>query len=76
MAFQTYLCQLYNQFMKVLKARVTSPDGETDYFKIYAGDMQGDTLAPFLFIIVLDYAIRKAIQGKKGTWFYNKPNKR
>ena len=41
-----------------LKARVTSPDGETDYFKIYAGVMQGDTLAPFLFVIVLDYAMR------------------
>ena len=48
-----------------LKAKVTSPDGETDYFKIYAGVMQGDTLAPFLFVIVLDYAMRKAIQGKE-----------
>ena len=48
-----------------LKARVTSPDGETDYFKIYAGVMQGDTLAPFLFVIVLDYAMRRAIQGKE-----------
>ena len=48
-----------------LKARVTSPDGETDYFKIFAGVMQGDTLAPFLFVIVLDYALRKAIQGRE-----------
>ena len=27
--------------------------------------MQGDTLAPFLFVIVLDYAMRQAIEGKE-----------
>ena len=27
--------------------------------------MQGDTLAPFLFVIVLDYAMRQAIDGKE-----------
>ena len=27
--------------------------------------MQGDTLAPFLFIIVLDYALKKAIRGRE-----------
>ena len=27
--------------------------------------LQGDTLAPFLFIIVLDYALRQAIQGRE-----------
>ena len=42
-----------------------SPDGDTDYFKITAGVMQGDTLAPFLFVIVLDYAVRKAIDGSE-----------
>ena len=26
---------------------------------------QGDTLAPFLFVIVLDYALRKAIGGRE-----------
>ena len=48
-----------------LKAKVSSPDGDSDFFKISAGVMQGDTLAPFLFVIVLDYAMRKAIQGKE-----------
>ena len=48
-----------------LRAKIRSPDGETDYFKIHAGVMQGDTLAPFLFIIVLDFAMRKAILGKE-----------
>ena len=47
------------------RARVISPDGETDIFDIQAGVLQGDTLAPFLFIIVLDYCLRQAIpEGK------------
>ncbi|KXJ21772.1 LINE-1 retrotransposable element ORF2 protein [Exaiptasia diaphana] len=40
------------------KASVITPDGETDFFDIEAGVLQGDTLAPFLFIIVLDYVLR------------------
>ena len=47
------------------KAKVCSPDGETDYFEINAGVMQGDTLAPFLFIVALDYALRLAITGRE-----------
>ena len=45
------------------RAKVLSPDGETDLFEITAGALQGDTLAPFLFIIVLDCALRKAMDG-------------
>ena len=48
-----------------LKAKVISSDGDTAYFKILAGVMQGDTLAPFLFVIVLDYALGQAIQGRE-----------
>ena len=33
------------------------PDGDTDYFDIVAGVLQGDTLAPYLFIICLDYVL-------------------
>ena len=47
------------------RAKVVSADGETDLFDITAGVLQGDTLAPFLFIIVLDYALRKAINGRE-----------
>lgn len=49
-------------------AKVISPDGETDLFEINMGVLQGDTLAPFLFVIVLDYAMRKAIQGKEENY--------
>ena len=37
------------------KVKVQSPDGDTEYFDIVAGVLQGDTLALYLFIICLDY---------------------
>jgi len=37
------------------KPLVRSPDGDTVPFEICAGVLQGDTLAPFLFILCLDY---------------------
>ena len=46
-------------------AEVLTPDGETAWFQLLADVLQGDTLAPFLFIIVLDYALRKAISGRE-----------
>ena len=42
---------------KETKAKVCSLEGETNTFEILAGVLQGDTLAPFLFIIGLDYAM-------------------
>ena len=41
-----------------LKANINSPDRETEYFDIHAGVMQGDTLAPYMFVITLDYVMR------------------
>ena len=43
------------------KVKVCSPDGDTEYFNIVAGVLQGDTLAPYLFIISLDYLLRTSI---------------
>ena len=42
------------------EAQVITPDGDTEFFRILAGVLQGDTLAPFLFIIALDYALWEA----------------
>ena len=42
-------------------ATVLNPDGETSPFDIWAGILQGDTLAPFLFIIVIDYVLRMSV---------------
>ena len=50
-------------------ARVKSPDGDTDFFPILAGVLQGDTLAPFLFIVTLDYAMRKAMNNAEHLGF-------
>ena len=47
------------------KAKVITPDGETDEFDIYSGVLQGDTLAPYLFMIVLDNCLRSAINGRE-----------
>ena len=46
---------------KNTKVKVRSPDGDTDYHDIVAGVLQGDTLAPYLFIICLDYVLRISI---------------
>ena len=43
------------------KVKVRSPDGDTEYFDIVAGVLQGDTLAPYFFIICLDYVPRTSI---------------
>ena len=43
------------------KVKVSSPDGDTEYFDILAGVLQGDTLAPYLFIICLHYVLRTSI---------------
>ena len=43
------------------KVKVPSPDGDTEYFDIVAGVLQGDTLTPYLFIICLDYVLRTSI---------------
>eukprot|EP00794_Sanderia_malayensis_P000848 gene848-143_t len=45
------------------EAKVRSTDGDTDFFEISVGVLQGDTLVPFLFIIALDYAMRIATRG-------------
>ena len=46
---------------KKTKVKVRSPDGDTEYFDIVAGVLQGITLAPYLFIICLDYVLRTSI---------------
>ena len=51
------------------KVKVRSPDGDTEYFDIVAGVLQGDTLAPYLFIICLDYVLRTSINKIKENGF-------
>ena len=51
------------------KVKVRSPDEDTDYIDIVAGVLQGDTLAPYLFIIYLDYVLRTLIDKIKENGF-------
>ena len=46
-------------------ANVITPDGETETFSILAGVLQEDTLAPYLFVIVIDYIMRKDLTGRE-----------
>ena len=34
---------------------------ETEFFDVLAGMLEGDTLAPFLFVICLDYVLRISV---------------
>ena len=42
----------------VTAIKVRSTDGDTDFFDIVAEVLKGNTLAPYLFIICLDYVLR------------------
>jgi hypothetical protein len=57
-------------------AEVVTSDGTSDEIKLSVGVLQGDTLAPYLFDIVIDYVLRNAtvnrelgitLRGPKGT---------
>ena len=51
------------------KVKLRSPDGDTDYFCIVVGVLQGDTLAPYRFIICQDNALRTSIDKIKENGF-------
>ena len=44
-------------------------DGDTKFINISGGVLQGDTLAPFLFIICLDYVLKKALDRNNDLGF-------
>ena len=46
-----------------------TPDGPTDYFEIKKGVLQDDTLAPYLFAIVIDYIMRQTYNGREYLGF-------
>ena len=43
---------------KNIKAIARSPEGDTDFFKIIIDILLGETLAPCLFIICIDYVLQ------------------
>lgn len=53
----------------IIKAMVRSPDGCKDFFDVLAVLFQGNTLAPFLFILSLDYVLRISIDALNDTTY-------
>ena len=51
------------------KVKARFPGGGTDYLDIVAGVLQGNTLAPYLFIICLDYVLRTSLDKIKENGF-------
>ena len=47
-----------------LEGVVRTPYGNTDSFQITTGILQGDVLAPYLFILVIDRILHRALDGK------------
>ena len=54
---------------------ILTSDGETPPFSIKAGILQGDTLAPFLFIIVVDYVLRMSVDTIKNKGYEIEPRR-
>ena len=51
------------------KVKVCSQDGDTDYFDIVAGVLQGNTLVSYLLIICQDYVLRMSIDKMKNNGY-------
>ena len=68
------ILELYGVPQKIISAikvlytsshsKILTSDGETEPFETLAGILQGDTLAPYLFIIVVDYILRVSVDTK------------
>ena len=56
-------------FYKNTKAMVYSSDGDTDDFDIVNGVLQGDRLAPCVFVFCLDYILETSIDLIKENGF-------
>ena len=62
--------QKYFQRMISLETeKVHSPDEDIDFFDMVTGVLQGDTLAPYLFIFCLDYVLQTSIDQIKENGF-------
>ena len=55
---------------KNTKVNIRSPDGDTDYFDIVTGVLQGGKFAPYLYVICLDDVLRTftVLMKENGFW--------
>ena len=54
---------------KDIKSIVRSDDCDSEFCDITGGVLQGDTLVPFLFIICLNYVLKKALERENELGF-------
>ena len=54
---------------KNTRSMIRYPDGDTHYFEIKTGVLQGDTLAPFLFKSCLDYILKTSLDNNRDLGF-------
>ena len=54
---------------KNTKVKIYFPDGDTVYFDMVAGVLQGNILAQYLFIICQDYVLRTSLDKMKENGF-------
>ena len=54
------------QMYRDTSACVSTELGPIEWFKTSSGVLQGDTLSPYLFIVLLDYALKKTLQDDVG----------
>ena len=55
------LVELIAEMYTGTTAKVITADGITEAFDILTGELKGGTLAPYLFIIIIDYIMTVAI---------------
>ena len=67
------LVRLIESMYSGTKAKVLTADGLTEIFEILAGVLQGDTLAPYLFVIVVDYIMTIVVDNEPDAGFTVKP---
>ena len=57
-------------------SKVITPDGETETFNILAGILQDDTLAPYHFVVIINYIMRTALIGREENGLYRRKKNR
>ena len=70
------LVQAVMDFYDGSSAFVQTPDGPSPEFLTTSGVLQGDTLSPFLFVVIMDFVLRRTLQEEDGFIVANRRSSR